>query len=121
MSYPVAQIEVLRSHIQLWICCCQEKKTQVFASGLQNPANSIDDPIEVTMKDPVTLIEMLKAMNPAIMQSLLPGEEKMKSVMSGINIVAYQARGIGLVLQKKIRLKTHFSCCGLTKVKHEFI
>ncbi|WP_196297992.1 hypothetical protein [Methanosarcina barkeri] len=40
-------------------------------------------------------------MNPRIVQSLLPGEEKMKGVMSGMNAVSYQAPGIGLIPQKK--------------------
>jgi glutathione-independent formaldehyde dehydrogenase len=50
--------------------------------------------------DPVTEIEILRAGNPAIIGSWLPGEEKMKGVMCGIDAVGYQAR-IEMIPQKK--------------------
>ena len=42
--------------------------------------------------DPVAEIQIMRAGNPAIIGSLLPGEEKMKGVMCGIDAVGYQAR-----------------------------
>jgi glutathione-independent formaldehyde dehydrogenase len=49
-------------------------------------------PIDFSMSDPVTMIELLRVGNPAIVQSVLPGEEKMRGVMCGIDAVGFQAR-----------------------------
>lgn len=50
------------------------------------------DIMDPSGNDPVTEIEIMRAGNPAIIGSWLPGEEKMKGVMCGIDAVGYQAR-----------------------------
>ena len=93
MSDPVAMIEALRAqHSTVDTLLPGEKKMQGIVSGIQNLAETVGAPIEVTKGDPVSTIEMIMASNPAIVQSLLPGEEKMKGVMCGIDAVGYQAR-----------------------------
>jgi glutathione-independent formaldehyde dehydrogenase len=48
-------------------------------------------PIDFTKGDPVEQIIKIRKNNPAIMERLRPGEEKMPGVMSGIDAVGYQA------------------------------
>jgi glutathione-independent formaldehyde dehydrogenase len=48
-------------------------------------------PIDFTMSDPVAQIEALRA-EFSVVDTVLPGEEKMKGVMSGIDAVGYQAK-----------------------------
>lgn len=77
MSDPVAQIEALRSqHSAVDTLLPSEEKIQGIVSGVQNLSESVGASFEVTRSDPVTVIETLRAINPAIVQSLLPGEEK---------------------------------------------
>ena len=61
-------------------------------SSVENLARSVGVNLEIARSDPVTMVQILRAGNPAIVQSLLPGEEKMKGVMCGIDAVGYQAR-----------------------------
>jgi glutathione-independent formaldehyde dehydrogenase len=49
-------------------------------------------PIDFSECDPVDQIEALRTGNAEIIETLLPGEEKIKGVMSGIDAVGYQAR-----------------------------
>lgn len=49
-------------------------------------------PVDFTKGDPVLQIEGMRVSNPAVVGMLLPGEEKMKGVMCGIDAVGYQAR-----------------------------
>jgi glutathione-independent formaldehyde dehydrogenase len=49
-------------------------------------------PIDFTKGDPVLQIEGMKVTKPAVVDMLLPGEEKIKGVMCGIDAVGYQAR-----------------------------
>jgi glutathione-independent formaldehyde dehydrogenase len=49
-------------------------------------------PINFTMSDPVAMIEALRSQHAGELDILLPGEEKMKRVMCGIDAVGYQAR-----------------------------
>lgn len=93
LSDPVAMIEALRSqHARVDTWLPGEEKLQGIVSSVESLAKSIGADIEVARSDPVTMIQMLRAGNPAIVQSLLPGEEKMKGVMCGIDAVGYQAR-----------------------------
>jgi len=64
----------------------------IFYTEIENLAQGVGVPLEVIKGDPVATIKMIRASNPAIIQSLLPGEEKMNGVMSGIDAVGYQAR-----------------------------
>ncbi|RXA17614.1 alcohol dehydrogenase [Methanosarcina sp. MSH10X1] len=93
ISDPVAQIEALRSQYSAVDTLLPgDKKIQEVVSDVQNLAGRAGVPIDITRSDPVAMIQLMRAMNPAIVQSLLPGEEKMKGVMSGIDAVGYQAR-----------------------------
>ncbi|HWQ47806.1 MAG TPA: glutathione-independent formaldehyde dehydrogenase [Methanosarcina sp.] len=80
-SDPVAQIKALQSEIEA-------KSAQPVKRKMEKALASIDP----SGNDPVAEIEILRAGNPAIIESLLPGEEKMKGVMCGIDAVGYQAR-----------------------------
>ncbi len=93
MSDPVAMIEALRSQYSaVDTLLPKEKKMHEILSAVENMAKSIGTDINVTKSDPVAMIEMLRASNPANLESLLPGEDKMKGVMCGIDAVGYQAR-----------------------------
>lgn len=49
-------------------------------------------PIDFTKGDPVDQIQKMRASNPDIAGCMLPGEEKMKGVLCGIDAVGYQAK-----------------------------
>lgn len=77
LSDPVAMIEALRSqHARMDTLLPGERKLQKIVSGVKNLVRSAGASFEVARSDPVTMIEMLRTGNPAIVQSLLPGEEK---------------------------------------------
>lgn len=93
MSDPVAVIEALRAQFStVDLILPGEKKMQEIMSGIENLAKSVGVPLKVNKSDPAAMIEMIRASNPGIFESLLPGEEKMKGVMCGIDAVGYQAR-----------------------------
>lgn len=81
-SDPVAQIKALQ-------CECEANPVQQpLAKKMEKAFASINP----SGNDPVAEIQILRAGNPSIIESLLPGEEKMKGVMCGIDAVGYQAR-----------------------------
>jgi glutathione-independent formaldehyde dehydrogenase len=81
-SDPVAQIKALQ-------CECEASPVQQPVEKKMEKALASINP---SSNDPVAEIQILRAGNPSIIESLLPGEEKMKGVMCGIDAVGYQAR-----------------------------
>lgn len=82
-SDPVAQIKAILSE--------KEGTSEPMPPEEQKMATVLGS-MDPSGNDPVTEIEIMRAGNPAIIGSWLPGEEKMKGVMCGIDAVGYQAR-----------------------------